>query len=227
MGPPWPGRRILLVGSGGAGKSTLARELARRTGLPVVHLDQRFWRPGWVETPADEWRAEIAALVAEPAWIMDGNYGGTLDLRIPAADLIVFLDLPRRITIPRVLRRWLRYRGRNRPDLGAGCPERMDPGFVAWLWNFPRASRVRLTAAVDEADAWGRVVRLRSPREVRAWLTTVVRTPAVTERTPAVGERAPGAGERAAGAGERTAGADERTPGADGWTAGAGDGAPA
>jgi adenylate kinase family enzyme len=163
-------RRVLVVGSGGAGKSTLARELARQAGLPVVHLDRHFWRPGWVATPVDEWRAIVAGLVTKPAWVMDGNYGGTLDLRIPAAELIVFLDLPRRITISRVLRRWARWRGRNRPDAAPGCPDRIDVAFLRWLWNYPRGGRIRLLRALDAHGASARVVRLCTSREVRLWL---------------------------------------------------------
>ena len=170
---PSDARRILVVGSGGAGKSTLARELARQTGLPLVHLDRYFWQPGWVGTPTAQWRSVVADLVAEPAWVMDGNYGGTLDLRIPAADLIVFLDLPRRITIPRVLRRWARWHGRNRPDLAANCPERLDLAFLAWLWRYPSTSRNRLADSIAEHHAGHRVVRLCTPREVRLWLAAV------------------------------------------------------
>ncbi|EIV91288.1 adenylate kinase [Frankia sp. QA3] len=166
-------QRVLVVGSGGAGKSTLARELARQTGLPAVHLDRYFWRPGWVATPVEEWRAVVAGLVANPAWVMDGNYAGTLDLRIPAAELIVFLDLPRRITIARVLRRWARWRGRNRPDAAPGCPEKLDLAFLRWLWNYPRDSRARLLRALDAHGAAARVVRLCTAREVRLWLGAV------------------------------------------------------
>lgn len=163
-------RRVLVVGSGGAGKSTLARELGRQAGLPVVHLDRYFWRPGWVATPVEEWRALVAGLVAKPAWVMDGNYGGTLDLRIAAADLIVFLDLPRRITIFRAVRRWTRWHGRSRPDMGPECPEKIDMSFLRWLWSYPRDSRSRLLRAVDAHGAAARLVRLCSPREVRLWL---------------------------------------------------------
>ncbi|SNQ46049.1 Adenylate kinase-like kinase [Frankia canadensis] len=163
-------RRVLVVGSGGAGKSTLARELARQAGLPVVHLDRLFWRPGWVATPVDEWRAIVAGLVAGPAWVLDGNYSGTLDLRIPAAELIVFLDLPRRIAISRVVRRWARWRGRSRPDMAPECPEKLDLAFLGWLWTYPRDSRDRLLRAIDAHGAAARVVRLCSPREVRLWL---------------------------------------------------------
>src|SRR5438034_11750677 len=85
-------KRILVIGSGGSGKTTFARRLAERTTLPLIHLDALYWRPGWDPTPADEWRARVEALANEPAWIMDGNYGGTLDIRLAASDTIVFLD---------------------------------------------------------------------------------------------------------------------------------------
>ena len=89
-----PVRRILIVGSAGAGKSTLAREIARRLGLPLIHLDRHYWRPGWVASGDARFRADVAALAARPAWVMDGNYGGTLDLRLPRADLLVLCDPP-------------------------------------------------------------------------------------------------------------------------------------
>ncbi|WP_207232303.1 AAA family ATPase [Micromonospora kangleipakensis] len=66
-------RRILIVGSAGAGKSTLAREVARRLDLPLIHLDRHYWRPGWVASGDARFRAEVAALAARPAWVMDGT----------------------------------------------------------------------------------------------------------------------------------------------------------
>ncbi|MFI7074130.1 adenylate kinase [Micromonospora sediminicola] len=109
-------RRILVVGSSGAGKSTLAGELARRLDLPLIHLDRHYWRPGWTAPDPAEFRAEVAALAARPAWVMDGNYGGTLDLRLPRADALVFCDPSRARCLTRVLRRrWL-----HRAASGAG-----------------------------------------------------------------------------------------------------------
>ncbi|MFX8106590.1 AAA family ATPase, partial [Acinetobacter baumannii] len=75
-------RRVVVIGCSGAGKSTLARRLGERTGLPVVHLDREDWRPGGGEPPRGDWRARVAALAADESWIMDGQYGGTLDLRL-------------------------------------------------------------------------------------------------------------------------------------------------
>ncbi len=164
--------RVAIVGSGGSGKSTLARALGARTGLPVVHLDEHYWRPGWVETPRDAWRARQAELCADDRWIIDGNYGGTIDLRLDPADTLVFLDLPRRVTVPRVLRRWARNRGR--PVQAPGCPERADAAFLRWVWDYPAGGRVRQHDAIH---AHGRrdldVVALRSPRAVRRWLAAV------------------------------------------------------
>ncbi len=76
-------KRVAVVGSGGAGKSTLARELGQRTGIPVIHLDEHFWKPGWVATAAEEWRAVQNDLLAADCWIVDGNYGGTSTFASP------------------------------------------------------------------------------------------------------------------------------------------------
>jgi adenylate kinase family enzyme len=88
-------KRVAIVGSGGVGKSTFADELGRRTGIPVVHLDQRFWKPGWVETPRDAWIDVQREIVAQDSWIVDGNYGGTFNVRFERADTVIILTLPR------------------------------------------------------------------------------------------------------------------------------------
>ena len=90
-------RRVLVIGSGGAGKSTFAARLAARTGLPLIHLDACFWRSGWDPTPPDEWARRVADLMSRQEWVMDGNYGGTLDARLAACDTVIFLDVPRHV----------------------------------------------------------------------------------------------------------------------------------
>jgi adenylate kinase family enzyme len=84
----------VVTGMAGAGKSTFSRALAAKTGLPVIHLDIYYWKPGWVEPSEDEWREKQRALVSTDKWILDGNYHGTLDLRLERADKAVFLDIP-------------------------------------------------------------------------------------------------------------------------------------
>ena len=163
-------RRILIIGPGGAGKSTLARELGRRLGLEVFHLDRLYWRPGWVETPRDEWRKTLEGLAARDAWIMDGNYSGTLDLRLARSDTVVFLDLPRAVCLWGVLKRRLAYRGAARPDMAEGCPEELRLKFALWVWDYQRRSRPKVLALLAAPAAGQRVIRLRSRREIEQFL---------------------------------------------------------
>ena len=88
------GRHVLVTGLAGSGKSTFSGSLAARTGLPVIHLDLHFWKPGWVAPSEDEWREKQRRVLAGDAWIADGNYHETLDLRLERADTIVVLDTP-------------------------------------------------------------------------------------------------------------------------------------
>ncbi|MGC4805422.1 adenylate kinase [Micromonospora sp. DT233] len=163
-------RRILIVGSSGAGKSTLARQVARRLDLPVIHLDRHYWQPGWVAPDHDRWRATVAALAAGPAWVMDGNYGGSLDLRLPRAELLVVLDLPWPLCLARVVRRRWERRAAGRPDLPPDCPERLDLPFLRYVWRYPRQARPRVFAAVAAHAPELPVVRLRSRAQLRRWL---------------------------------------------------------
>lgn len=162
-------KRVVVIGSGGSGKSTFSRELGRATGLPVIHLDREFWRPGWEETPRDEWNARVAELLAGESWIMDGNFGGTREMRMQAADTIIFLDLPRRVCLYRILKRTVKYYGRSRPDMTEGCNEKLDIKFIGWVWNYKNRSRKRL---LGELDGIGdkRVIILKNQRQVKEFL---------------------------------------------------------
>ena len=165
-------RRVVVCGNSGGGKTTLAIEMSRRLGLPVIHLDQHFWRPGWVPTPGDEWREVHRGLVAGDAWIIDGSYAGTMEQRLTRADAAVHVDLTRTTCLLAVLWRSIRNHGRTRPDLTPGCPEHLpDREFVEFIWNFPRASGARIRELLAAfAARGGRVARLRSRREIRLFL---------------------------------------------------------
>jgi adenylate kinase family enzyme len=88
------GRRVVVTGLAGSGKSTFALALAAKTGLPVIHLDLAFWKAGWVAPSETEWRDKQREVLAGDSWIADGNYHETLDLRIELAETVVVLDLP-------------------------------------------------------------------------------------------------------------------------------------
>ncbi len=170
-----------MIGSAGAGKTTFSRELGARTGLPVVHLDRLYWRPGWTPTPAAEWEPAVREVVARDRWVIDGNYGGTLALRLERADTAILLDVPRRTCLRRVLVRGVRGLGRTRPDVGPGCPERLVPDleFLRWVWSYPRDVRPRMLARLAGFErAGGRVAVLRGPAEAQAFLDSARTAPA-------------------------------------------------
>lgn len=162
-------KRILVIGSGGAGKSTFSRKLGEVTGIDVIHLDSIYWRPNWEKTPKDEWESTVAELVRRDSWIMDGNFGGTREMRIKASDTVILLDIPRYICLYRVIKRAIAYRGKHRPDMAAGCNEKVDPEFLSWIWNYPRRGRRR---ALEEMEKFPdkRLVVLRSAREAEDFL---------------------------------------------------------
>ncbi len=137
-------KKIIVIGSGGAGKSTFSRRLGEKLGIPVIHLDQLYWRPNWEKTPKAEWEATVAELLKGESWIMDGNFGGTREMRMHAADTIIFLDIPRRVCLYRAIKRAIKYRGRNRPDMAEGCNEKFDLEFLLWVWNYKNRSRKNL-----------------------------------------------------------------------------------
>lgn len=165
-------RRVLVLGCGGAGKTTLARRIAAQAGLPLVHLDTHFWQPQWVPSPPEAWEQQVAALTAQPDWVIDGNYSGTLSQRLEACDMVVLLDLPRRTCLWRVVKRWLQYRGRSRPELPAGCPERLHWSFIRWIWSYPRRTRALLLRQLEALAGEKRVVVLRSQAEVERFMAT-------------------------------------------------------
>jgi adenylate kinase family enzyme len=153
-------RRVLVVGSPGAGKTTLAKQIGQRTALPVVHLDQHFWRPGWELPDMKDWRKQVIALADAPAWVMDGNYSNTYDVRMPPADTLVWLDYPRTTCMRRVLFRTLTGYGRTRPDLPDRCPERFDLPFLRYVWDFPKKHRPRIAQAIERFGGHLRIIRL-------------------------------------------------------------------
>ena len=163
-------QRVLVIGSGGAGKSTFAAQLAQRTGLPLIHLDRHYWRAGWIEPAKDEWLAKVDELVAGERWIMDGNFGGTMERRLAACDTVVFLDVSRWVCLWRVISRRLRHRGEARPDMTPGCHERLDASFLWWIFNYPERSKPKVLRRLAALRPEQRVVVLHSRREVEAFL---------------------------------------------------------
>lgn len=162
-------KRIVVIGSGGAGKSAFSRRLGEATGIEVIHLDTVFWRPGWERTPRDEWELIVSEMVRRDSWIMDGNFGGTREIRIRACDTVILLDVPRHVCLYRVIKRAIVFRGKSRPDMAEGCSEKVDFEFLSWVWNYPRQGRRRV---FEEMKAFPRknFIVLKSTREAEEFL---------------------------------------------------------
>lgn len=161
-------KRVLVIGSPGAGKSILATKLAALTGLPLIHLDQQYWQPGWVEPDEATWQLRLNEIIAADQWIIDGNYGGSLALRLTRADTVIYLDYPAWLCVARLVGRIARSRGKVRPDMAEGCREQYDLGFLGYTASFRWHRRHRIEACLEGFS--GRLVRLRRPAETDHFL---------------------------------------------------------
>jgi adenylate kinase family enzyme len=163
-------QRIIVIGCCGAGKSTLAREMSQRLSLPLHHLDRLYWLPGWKELDRESFAHAQRAIIEEPAWILDGNYGSTMDLRLAACDTVVYLDLPTHTCFWGILQR--RFARAPRPDMAEGCVERFDWEFYRYVFAFRRDHRPRTEKFLAQATHCT-VHRLRSRREIRTFLSSL------------------------------------------------------
>lgn len=164
-------QRVLVIGPCGAGKSTLATILAGRLKLPLFHMDQLNWKPGWVESSKDEITSKLQEIVATDRWLIDGTYGGTLAPRLDRADTVVYLDFPISLCVRRLLKRIWTYRGRSRPDMTEGCPERFDIAFLFYLIRWNSGPRIRTEARLKGHE--NKIIRLQNPDELQRWMDSL------------------------------------------------------
>lgn len=164
-------KRVLVIGSSGAGKSTFSRRLSEKTKLPVVHLDVLFWKPNWVETDKEQWQKIVGEALEGDSWIMDGNFSGTMPMRFEKCDTVIFLDMPRLLCIYRILKRVVTYRKGSRPDMADGCDEKFDWQFLKWVWHYPNRSRPKVQKLLAEYQNAKQIYRLKSTKEVERFLS--------------------------------------------------------
>jgi adenylate kinase family enzyme len=162
-------KRVLIIGPGASGKSTLARRLGEITGLPVIELDKVFWRPSLEETPRDRWVEVQRGLVEGTKWIMDGDFGpyDAIEIRLRAADTIIFLDFAFIRCAWRAIRR---------------SRERLD--FWLWLFRYRSQSRPFLIKAMRTDAPTAAIHVLRNPQAVQLFVVDVVRRHAATQVPP-------------------------------------------
>jgi len=142
--------RIMIMGCAGAGKSTLTQNLSQVLNLPTLHIDTIFWSPGWKQRPKEEFEKAHEDFLENEKWVIDGNYLKIMDKRVEKADTIVHLDFSTLNCLYGVVKRRIQFHGKTRPDLGEGCPEKIDWEFFKWVWNFNGNQNVRIKEMLAE-----------------------------------------------------------------------------
>lgn len=129
-------KRILIIGGNGSGKTTMARQLARITGLPLCHLDSLYWTDYWHPRERSSFLALLQAELEKPEWILDGNMKRTLPMRLTYCDTVIYLDFSGIRCFFGTLKRVIQYHGKCRPDMGGNCIERFDQR----SWDFIKST---------------------------------------------------------------------------------------
>jgi len=163
--------RILVIGCSGSGKSTLAQALSGMFALPYVSMDRDvFWMSGWTQRPRAEALAIVERAVDERRWIMDGTSPGTLPLRLPRTDLVIWMRPPRHVSLYGVISRWIRFRGKTRPEMAENCPERVTLEFLSYIWNFEKTESPEIEQKLADYGSEVPVLVLRSHAQTRVLL---------------------------------------------------------
>lgn len=140
------GKKILILGCCGSGKSYFSRELAHATGLPLYHLDKIRWRTDWTFMPREEFIPIIEKIMQEEKWIIDGNYLSTMELRLAYADTVFYFDIPTEECLANVEAR----KGKTRSDMPDGMTDRDDPEFIGFIENFKSETAPQVEALLEK-----------------------------------------------------------------------------
>ena len=141
----FPYKRVAVIGCPGGGKSTFSRALRDRVGLPLYHLDAIYWRDDRTHLSREEFHPLMREIIAREEWIMDGNYGSTMEWRISACDLLIFLDYPAEVCLAGVRAR----RGQKRSDM-PWVEEGDDQEFLEFIRAFETESRPRILDLIEK-----------------------------------------------------------------------------
>lgn len=160
----------MIIGSGGAGKSTLAMKMEEITRLPLTHLDKVFWQSNWQEPDKKWWSKKVEELAEKESWILDGNYGGTMDIRLERADTVIFMDYPSWLKVWRVLKRFWMHRNKNRPDMPDDCPEQIDWPFVQYVANYNKSRKPGIMKKLANLRADQTAIILRNDKDTQAFI---------------------------------------------------------
>lgn len=162
-------KKIIVIGCGGSGKSTLSKELSKKLNIPVTHLDKLYWRDNWKHVSSEEFDSMLLEVLEKDSWIIDGNFSRTLLLRLEKCDTVIYLDFSRTTCLYGAFKRVLCNYGRTRDDMGGNCPERFDFDFFKWIWNFNKNNRDKYINMLSNLEGKN-IYILRNRKEIRKFL---------------------------------------------------------
>lgn len=158
--------KIAIVGCAGSGKTTLALQLQEKFQLPLYHLDLYYWLPGWEKIGLDKFTEIHHKLCDQEKWIIEGSYIRVLDYRVKTADVIIFLDLPRRQCLLNVFKRLIVNWRKVMPDSPENCPQRFSLEFIKWVWNFNKKHRESILSILERCPD-KKIYRVTSLKMIR------------------------------------------------------------
>ncbi|MEJ0053890.1 MAG: hypothetical protein WDN10_04175 [bacterium] len=164
----WLGKRIAVVGVSASGKSTFARRLATKTGLPLTHIDAVMWKPGWDYIGDEETVRQLKEISKQDEWIIEGFIDkNALEAVLTRAESIIYLDYPRYIPAWRYIKRWFKHRKNPRPEL-EGSPEKFSFEFLKRVWD--KKEVYRLNEFIKKMPDTSKILRLKLPKEANTFL---------------------------------------------------------
>ncbi|HEV2601367.1 MAG TPA: hypothetical protein VGT41_03650 [Candidatus Babeliales bacterium] len=158
--------KIAIIGNCGSGKSTLGLKLHHLLGIPLYHLDQYFWRPGWQEPDRAEFQKIHEGLCDRQSWIIEGMAIRFFDYRIQKADVIIFLDMPTALCLYRVCKRAVTHFGKVYFSSAPGCPERgPDRKFLKFICSYNRDKRPVIESLLHQYTDTKKIFVIRNKHE--------------------------------------------------------------